>query len=122
MTGGSVCEVLVDPKKADRVAIDWNGVFQQGTIDEMAAANPMIAAAMKGAGVDIEAISQMQRNAMAQGGVPGNVVIGGQLMGGTPMMAAPDPLDQIKKLADLRDAGILTDEEFATQKARLLNS
>ena len=122
MTGGSVCEVLVDPKKADRVAIDWNGVFQQGTIDEMAAANPMIAAAMKGAGVDIEAISQMQRNAMAQGGVPGNLVIGGQLMGGTPMMAAPDPLDQIKKLADLRDAGILTDEEFATQKARLLNS
>jgi len=43
-------------------------------------------------------------------------------MGGTPMMAAPDPLDQIKKLADLRDRGVLTDEEFATQKARLLNS
>jgi len=122
MTGGSVCEVLVDPKKADRVAIDWNGAFQQGTLDQMAAANPMIAAAMKGAGVDIVAVSQMQRNAMAQGQVPGNIVIGGQLMGGTPMMAKPGPLDQIKKLADLRDAGILTDEEFATQKARLLNS
>jgi len=30
--------------------------------------------------------------------------------------------DEIKKLADLRTAGILTDEEFAQQKARLLGS
>jgi hypothetical protein len=122
MTGGSVCEVLVDPKKADHIAIDWNGNFQQGTLDQMVAANPMIAAAMKGAGVDIEAVSQMQRNAMAQGQIPGNVLIGGQLVGGMPASTTPDPLDQLKKLAELRDSGVLTDEEFATQKARLLNS
>jgi len=122
MTGGSVCEVLVDPRKPDRLAIDWNGEFQQGTIDEMASANPMIAAALKGAGVDVEAISQLQRNAMAQVRMPGGRVMGGGLTGGTPTASGPDPLDQIKRLADLRDAGILTDEEFATQKARLLNS
>jgi len=29
--------------------------------------------------------------------------------------------DELKKLADLRDAGILTDEEFQTQKQRLLS-
>ena len=122
MSGGSVCEVLVDPKKDDHIAIDWNGTFQQGTLDQMVAANPMMAAAMKGAGVDIEAVSQMQRNAMAQGQVPGTVLIGGQLMGGIPAPATPDPLDQLKKLAELRDSGVLTEEEFATQKARLLNS
>jgi hypothetical protein len=88
----------------------------------MVAANPMMAAAMKGAGVDIEKVSQMQRNAMAQGQVPGTVLIGGQLMGGIPAPATPDPLDQLKKLAELRDSGVLTEEEFATQKARLLNS
>ena len=31
-----------------------------------------------------------------------------------------DPLDQIKKLADLHAQGILTDEEFETKKTELL--
>jgi hypothetical protein len=34
--------------------------------------------------------------------------------------AAPDMIEELKQLAGLRDQGILTDEEFATQKARLL--
>lgn len=33
---------------------------------------------------------------------------------------AVDPYERLAKLADLHKAGILTDEEFATQKARLL--
>ena len=36
--------------------------------------------------------------------------------------AAPDLADQLQKLAALRDQGILTDDEFAAQKAKLLNS
>jgi hypothetical protein len=32
----------------------------------------------------------------------------------------PDMIEQLKQLADLRDKGILTDEEFNTQKARIL--
>jgi hypothetical protein len=36
--------------------------------------------------------------------------------------AAPDPIAQLKELAALRDQGILTDEEFAAQKAKILNS
>jgi hypothetical protein len=122
MTGGSVCEVLVDPNKADHVAIDWNGQFQQGTIEQMAAANPLIAAAMKGAGVDIEAVSQMQREAMQQGQTTGAVFVGGKLVSGMPAASTPDPLDRIKKLAELHDSGVLTDEEFATEKAKLLSS
>jgi hypothetical protein len=47
-----------------------------------------------------------------------------------PAPAAPPPpaepqldlADQLRKLADLRDAGILTEEEFAAQKAKLLGS
>ena len=71
MTGGSVVPVLVDPKKDSRVAIDWDGEFQVGTVAEMAGANPLIAAALKGAGVDVEKISQMQRAAAAAGRSPG---------------------------------------------------
>lgn len=48
-----------------------------------------------------------------------------------PQAAAPPPtapageeslLDQLKQLGELKEQGILTEEEFAAQKARLLNS
>ncbi len=37
-----------------------------------------------------------------------------------PAPVAPDPIAQLKSLAQLRDAGVLTEEEFAAQKARIL--
>jgi hypothetical protein len=37
-----------------------------------------------------------------------------------PAAAAPDMVTQLKELAALKDQGVLTDAEFATQKARLL--
>ena len=46
----------------------------------------------------------------------------------SPTISAPAPAatsgiaEELKKLAELRDAGILTDEEFASQKAKLLRS
>ncbi len=41
-----------------------------------------------------------------------------------PAAAAPqvDVVEQLKELAELKNQGILTDEEFAVQKAKLLNS
>ena len=35
---------------------------------------------------------------------------------------AADPIQQLKELADLKTQGILTDEEFAVQKAKILGS
>lgn len=38
-----------------------------------------------------------------------------------PVAQAPsDPIEQLKRLAELRDAGVLTDEEFNAKKAELL--
>ncbi|HEU4979700.1 MAG TPA: SHOCT domain-containing protein [Solirubrobacterales bacterium] len=42
-----------------------------------------------------------------------------------PAQAAPaavgtDPVQQLKELGELRDSGVLTEEEFAAQKAKLL--
>jgi hypothetical protein len=34
----------------------------------------------------------------------------------------PDPIGQLKQLAALKDQGILTDEEFAAQKAKVLGA
>ena len=36
--------------------------------------------------------------------------------------AAADPIEQLKQLAELKNQGILTDEEFAAQKAKILGS
>ena len=34
--------------------------------------------------------------------------------------SAPDPIEQLKQLGELRQQGILTEEEFAAQKAKIL--
>lgn len=39
-----------------------------------------------------------------------------------PAEAAPDPIAQLKELAELKDQGILTEQEFADQKAKILGS
>jgi hypothetical protein len=39
-----------------------------------------------------------------------------------PAAPAPDPIAQLKELAALKQQGILTEEEFATQKAQILGS
>ncbi len=40
---------------------------------------------------------------------------------GTRHMLTDEVVDQLKKLAELRDAGVLTEEEFAAKKAKLLH-
>lgn len=35
---------------------------------------------------------------------------------------APDPVEQLTKLGQLRDSGVLTEEEFAAEKAKILGS
>lgn len=56
-----------------------------------------------------------------------NIMIGGtsvqELMaqaGGAAAPAAPDPMERLSKLADLHQRGVLTDEEFSAQKAKIL--
>jgi hypothetical protein len=39
-----------------------------------------------------------------------------------PAAPAADPIGQLKELAALKEQGILTDEEFAAQKARILDT
>lgn len=50
------------------------------------------------------------------------VMIGGQQVSGATVGQPVDPADEIAKLADLRDRGALTDDEFETQKKRVLGS
>jgi hypothetical protein len=65
-------------------------------------------------------------------GVPNNGALGGLLSSlqeagaesraaSAPPAVDEDPVEQLTKLADLRDRGVLTDAEFAEQKARILS-
>ena len=38
-----------------------------------------------------------------------------------PVAEAPDPIEKLKELGQLHEQGILTDEEFAAEKAKVLN-
>ncbi len=49
--------------------------------------------------------------------IPGTAVAQGPVAS-EPVPAASDPMDQLRKLGKLRDAGILTDEEFSTKRPR----
>jgi len=118
---GSSFEVLVDPNKPDHIAVDWNGPHELGTVADLAGQNPMIAAAMKGSGIDVNAITQQQLAARQMGMGTPNVVVGGQLMG-MPAAAPASNADQLAKLAQLHSSGALTDEEFAAEKAKLIGT
>lgn len=39
-----------------------------------------------------------------------------------PPAAGPDPIEQLRQLGELHQQGVLTDEEFAAQKAKLLGT
>jgi len=40
----------------------------------------------------------------------------------SPPAPAPDPIEQLKELAALKQEGVLTDDEFAAQKAKILGT
>ena len=50
-------------------------------------------------------------------GEPGSVV---NLLSNQPAASTSDPLDRLAKLADLKERGVLSDDEFAAEKAKIL--
>jgi hypothetical protein len=93
---GSDIEVKVDPRKPDRVEIVW---------DRVPDGLDVAAQRLHAAGDQLEA--RLAAGPMADLSV---------------LLDLPgDPLDQLKRLAQLHEAGAVTDSEFAARKARLLD-
>jgi hypothetical protein len=74
-----------------------------------------------------DAPSQGVIDAVVTAGAVPNISIGGQslqdmIAKSAGNAAAADPTERLGKLADLHDRGVLSDEEFATQKAKILSS
>jgi hypothetical protein len=58
LRAGGVVEVLVDPGDKERLAIDWQGSHQEGSIADLFADNPLAKAALEGAGLDPDRIAR----------------------------------------------------------------
>jgi Short C-terminal domain len=70
-------------------------------------------------------VSRRQSERWAGQGAPAYMAqTGGEPAAAPPPAAAqpPDPIEQLKELGQLHQQGVLTDEEFAAQKAKLLGT
>jgi uncharacterized membrane protein YdbT with pleckstrin-like domain len=93
--------------------------FEQGVFERMIGAGSLVieSAGERGRQVfgDIRHPEDVQREIYAQGEVNKQ-----RMYQGGPPRGAPSTTGELERLADLRDRGVLTQEEFETQKRRIL--
>lgn len=111
-SAGQAVPVIYDPQDHDKIIVDYSPEAQQG-------------AAFASAGIDPNAIGQLMnqaqqlraQSAQMQGGMPGM----GQVPGmAPPAQPHPDPVEQLERLAKLKEQGALTESEFEAEKAKIL--
>ena len=123
---GTTVPVLFDPGDHSKVALDMSPQgWTDAAIASATAANPamagpikeMMEAAMKDpAGFQKHAMEQAEEAFKAAGFKMTGMSPGAAGAGGSVEM-----VDTLERLADLRDRGVLSDEEFAKQKQKLLD-
>jgi hypothetical protein len=108
-SAGQTVPVLYDPADHDKIIVDYTPEAQQD-------------AALSAAGIDPGEIGQMMAQAQQLQAQAGQVQGMGQMPGMTPP-APPqaDPVEQLEKLAKLKESGALTEAEFAAEKAKILS-
>ena len=129
-------KVIYDPSDHSKVVIDTDEMFvRPGVVDRDAAVarHEQALAMARDPAARAQRIQRIQAGAMASAGVSPDLLAMQQQMAakflegrgagaGQTAAAAPDVADQLSKLADLRDRGVLTDAEFQQQKAKLLGN
>jgi hypothetical protein len=111
-SAGQTIPVLYDPADHDKIIVDYSPEAQQS-------------AAFSAAGIDPSQIGQLMEQAQQMraqaGGMQGGM---GQMPGMTPPAPAQpqaDPVEQLEKLAKLKESGALTEAEFEAEKAKILS-
>ena len=81
----------------------------------LARRRPLLRAAAVGGGAYVAGKRRAQSEEQASAPPPAAAAPAAQ-----PTGPSPDTIEQLRQLGELRDQGVLTEEEFAQQKARLL--
>jgi hypothetical protein len=98
--------VKLSQKDADRID-EYSG----SSVEEMT--EEELVAAMKELGIQSIDLSDEDKATMA-------AESGGTAAAGAPAEPEPSYIDELERLAALRDQGVITDEEFTTKKEQLL--
>jgi hypothetical protein len=119
---GWQCKVIYDPNDRSRIAVLEDSITPPG-IDhakaERAAEMRSEAMAAASSGHMAEYVESLK--ARAQSGELGGVtIVDGRMVSPGAPASKPDIVDELTKLDELRARGVLTDAEFAAQKAKLL--
>jgi Short C-terminal domain len=111
-SAGQTVPVIYDPQDHDKIIVDYSPEAQQS-------------AAFSAAGVDPSQIGQLMEQAQQLRGQASQMQGGmGQMPGMTPPAPAQpqvDPVEQLEKLAKLKESGALTEAEFEAEKAKILS-
>jgi hypothetical protein len=118
---GWQCKVIYDPNDRSRIAVLEDSIAPPG-IDhakaEHAAEMRSEAMAAAASGHMAEYVESIKARAQS-GDLPGVTIVDGRVISPVPA-SKPDIVDQLTKLDALRARGVLTDAEFAAEKAKLL--
>ena len=119
---GWQCKVIYDPNDRSRIAVLENSITPPG-IDhakaERAAEIRSEAMAAAASGNIAEFVESLKARAQS-GELQGVTIVDGRVISPGAPASKPDIVDQLTKLDQLRARGVLTDAEFAAQKAKLL--
>ena len=129
---GQTLPVVVDRRHPERMRIEWDEV---ATSDDRAGARAdAMVAALRGDGEPggpapgsatptvVHADSDLGRQLLSMLDTHPMGASPGEEGGHTTSAGGGDRLEALHKLGELRDAGVLTEEEFAAEKARVLQS
>ncbi len=109
-SAGQTVPVLYDPEDHDKIIIDSSSEAQQN-------------AALASAGVDAGQLGQLMQQAQQMQAEAQQIQGGMNIPGMTPQAPAPaqpDPVEQLEKLAKLKESGALTEAEFEAEKQKIL--
>jgi len=100
--------------------------FEQGIIDRMVGAGSLVISSASEFGSnefhDIRHPEEVQKTIYHQGELNKKRMYQGDQQQPQQPMAAPSATSELERLADLRAKGVLTEEEFQAQKAKILGS
>jgi hypothetical protein len=119
---GWQCKVIYDPKDRSRIAVLEDSITPPGLDHakaDRAAAMRSEAMAAASSGHMAEYIESVKARAQS-GELSGVTIVDGRMISPGVPASKPDIVDQLTKLDQLRARGVLTDAEFAAQKAKLL--
>jgi Short C-terminal domain len=111
-SAGQTVPVLYDPNDHDKIIVDYSADAQQN-------------AAFASAGIDPSQIGQLMQQAQQMQAGMGQMPAVGQVPGMAPQQPAQsqaDPVEQLEKLAKLKESGALTEAEFEAEKAKILGN